>query len=283
MSCGCCGLACAGRGAGGRNLHYLCNGEGHGARSHRTTRCPARHIPAGQLDELVWRDLRALPGEPEPLATAIAPAHGGAWLRQGLQARRGIPRRRQAHPAQQLERLTDAYLRGVIPLDEHERRRRDLGQRGLALAGRGELPHPCAERQQQLAGVAAPLEGFRARVQRGLAAAISEQRRQLVLPLIDRAIVTDAEVEIRHALPTSPESEHVRSCHLRKDHFDHPSARRHAGDVLGLPIRPVAPELPVGIGRDLEPAAVRLPTDAGGRGAGRAPPGWSRPTAETGS
>ena len=41
--------------------------------------------------------------------------------------------------------------------------------------------------------------------------------------LIDRVIVTDAEVEIRYVLPTNPESEHVRFCHLRKDYFNHPA------------------------------------------------------------
>jgi site-specific DNA recombinase len=46
-----------------------------------------------------------------------------------------------------------------------------------------------------------------------------------VLLLIDRVIVTDAEVEIRYVLPTSPDSEHVRFCHLRKDYFDHPPPR----------------------------------------------------------
>src|SRR5205823_1622756 len=39
------------------------------------------------------------------------------------------------------------------------------------------------------------------------------RRRQLVLLLVDRVIVTDADVEIRYVLPTSPESEHVRFCH----------------------------------------------------------------------
>ena len=51
--------------------------------------------------------------------------------------------------------------------------------------------------------MAASLEAFRARVQHGLAAASFEQRRQLVLLLIDRVVVTDAEVEIRYVLPTS--------------------------------------------------------------------------------
>ena len=64
-----------------------------------------------------------------------------------------------------------------------------------------------------------------ARVQRGLAEATFEQRRQLVLLLIDRVVVTDADVEIRYVLPTSPESEHVRFCHLRKDYFHDPVQR----------------------------------------------------------
>jgi site-specific DNA recombinase len=44
-----------------------------------------------------------------------------------------------------------------------------------------------------------------------------------VLLLIDRVVVTDAEVEIRYVLPTTPESEHVRFCHLRKDYLDQPA------------------------------------------------------------
>ena len=68
---------------------------------------------------------------------------------------------------------------------------------------------------------------------KSLAAASFEQRRQLVLLLIDRVIVTDAEVEIRYVLPTSPESEHVRFCHLRKDYFDYPTAREQV-EACGL-------------------------------------------------
>ena len=172
---------------------------------------------------MVWNDLCALLGEPEPLAAAVARAHGGAWLPQELLARRETLRRAQAHLSQQLERLTDAYLRAVIPLDEYERRRRDLDQRMQALAGQEELLRNDAERQQQLAGVATSLEAFRMRVQYGLAEATFEQRRQLMLLLIDRVVVTDADVEIRYVLPTSSESEHVRFCHLRKDYFNHPT------------------------------------------------------------
>ncbi|HET6519094.1 MAG TPA: recombinase family protein [Geminicoccaceae bacterium] len=233
VSCGCCGLACTARAINQRNFYYLCNGKGHSTCSHRATCCPARHIPAGQLDVLVWEDLCALLSEPGPLAAAVARAHGGAWLPQELLARRETLRRGQTHLHQQIERLTDAYLRAVIPLDEYERRRRDLEQRAQALAGQEEQLRTDAARQQQLAGVAASIEAFRARVRHGLAAATFEQRRQLVLLLIDRVIVTDAEVEIRYVLPTSPESEHVRFCHLRKDYFDDPHPLVAERDVGG--------------------------------------------------
>jgi site-specific DNA recombinase len=225
VSCGHCGLACTARAINKRNLYYLCNGKGHSTYSHRATCCPARYTPASQLDELVWKDLCAF---------AVARAHGGAWLPQELLARRETLRLAQVHLSQQLERLTDAYLRAVFPLDEYERRRRDLEQRMRALAGQEELLRHDVARRQQLAGVAASLEAFRARVQHGLAAASFEQRRQLVLLLIDRVIVTDAEVEIRYVLPTNPESEHVRFCHLRKDYFDDPASWQQHEAALGV-------------------------------------------------
>ena len=234
VSCGHCGLACTARATNGRNFYYLCGGKGHSTFSHRAACCPSRHTPAGRLDELVWDDLCALLAEPGPLAAAVARAHGGAWLPQELLARRDTLRRAQAHLRQQVERLTDAYLRAVLPLDEYERRRRDLEGRAQALDNQEELLRNDAERRHQLAGLAASLEAFRGRVQHGLATATFEQRRHLVLLLIDRVVVTDAEAEIRYVLPTSPESEHVRFCHLRKDYFDDPTVGQ---DGEALPTR----------------------------------------------
>jgi site-specific DNA recombinase len=233
VSCGCCNLACVGRTADQRTSYSVCNGKAHRMHSHRATRCPAPYVPAGQLDGLVWNDLCAVLGEPAPLAAAAARARGGAWLSQELLARRETLRRGQAHLHQQLERLTDAYLRAVIPLDEYGRRRRDLEQRVQALAGQEEQLRNDTARQLQFAGMAASLETFRAQVQCGLAEATLEQRRQLVLLLIDRVVVTDAAVEIRYVLPTSPESQHVRFCHLRKDYFEHPMER-----IFDPPVRP---------------------------------------------
>jgi site-specific DNA recombinase len=49
--------------------------------------------------------------------------------------------------------------------------------------------------------------------------------------LIDRVVVTEADVEIRYVLPITPESEHVRFCQLRKDDFDRPAPRRPCQDL----------------------------------------------------
>ncbi|HEV2461485.1 MAG TPA: hypothetical protein VGS80_24280, partial [Ktedonobacterales bacterium] len=76
-----------------------------------------------------------------------------------------------------------------------------------------------ARRQQDLAGVVQSVEAFCARVQAGLSQATWEQKRQLVELLIDRVVVTDADVEIHYVIPTAPAGEQVRFCHLRTDYF----------------------------------------------------------------
>jgi hypothetical protein len=52
--------------------------------------------------------------------------------------------------------------------------------------------------------------------------------------LVDRVVVTDDDVEIRYVVPTTPESEKVRFCHLRTDYFRNPQ-----------PIRSYSAEVPM--------------------------------------
>src|SRR3954463_14453953 len=96
-------------------------------------RCPARYIPARPLEELVWRDLCEVLSAPEMVTHAMERARGGHWLPQDLQARRAGLRRGRAALGQHCERLTEAYLAGVVPLAEYERRRRDIDTRLVAL------------------------------------------------------------------------------------------------------------------------------------------------------
>src|SRR3982751_5350416 len=97
-------------------------------------KCFSRLSPSERLDQLVWEDLSALLTEPEQVTQALERAHGGAWLPQELQARQESLRRGQASLVQQLDRLTEAYLAGVVLLEEYRRRRSDLERRCQALA-----------------------------------------------------------------------------------------------------------------------------------------------------
>jgi site-specific DNA recombinase len=224
VSCGTCQLACTARTTShGRYHYYLCNGKLQAVHSHRDEPCPARFIPAEQLDQLVWRDVCDVLTHPEQLAAELARVQGGAWLPQELQARRENLHKARLSLQQQCERLTDAYLRAVIPLDEYERRRHDLEQKEQALAEQEALLTCEAERQIALTALVSSIDAFCQRVQDGLTTATFEQKRQLVLLLIDRVIVTDGKVEIRYVIPTTSASEHVRFCHLRKDYFNHPT------------------------------------------------------------
>jgi site-specific DNA recombinase len=232
VSCGVCGLSCTGRCASPGYCYYQCRGKLSALHSHRDTTCPARLIPVAQLDALVWDDLCQMLTHPETIRLALERAHGGHWLPQELQARRNTLRHGQASLQRQVERLTEAYLAGVMDLTEYQRRRRDLEQREQALAGQERQLEAQADRQAEIVRLGLNVEQFCQRVSQGLEQASWEQKRQLIEWLIARVIVTNGEVEIRYVVPTSPAGEADRFCHLRSHHRDrvrHPEMRNGPG------------------------------------------------------
>jgi len=220
VSCGQCRMACQARCVQPHHLYYICTGKARPLRRLPEQHCPSRYIPAGQLDELVWRNLCGLLRHPERIAQALERAHGGDWLPQELQARR--ENLRQGQLQHQLDRLTEAYLSNVIPLPGYQRRRQELERRMTALTRQTEQLQDQVNRQSHLAQLTASVADFCRRVQTGLTVATFEERRQLVELLIDRVVVTDEQVEIRYVIPTSPAGEKMRFCHLRSDYFRAP-------------------------------------------------------------
>jgi site-specific DNA recombinase len=168
---------------------------------------------------------------PEMIAHAMERARGGHWLPQEMQARRTNLRRARAGLRQQIERLTEAYLAGVVPLSEYERRRREAEARLLALDGQERELMNDADRQGEAARLAAHAEAFCHRVRQGLEQADFHRKRELLELLIDRVIVTGEIVEIRYAIPVGPEGEREPFCRLRTDYLgdiqaDHGDAHR---------------------------------------------------------
>ena len=222
VSCGACLLGCTGRQVNPGYCYYLCSGRDSQVYHHLDHPCSARYIPAKQLDELVWKDLCEVITHPEIITAALHRAQGGDWLPQELQARQENLRKGQKTLQNQLERLTEAYLNGIIPLAEYQRRRSELERRSQGLEEQEKQLNNQADRQAELGGWSTSTEMFCKRIQAGLENATFEQKRKLVELLIDRVVVTNGDVEIRYVIPTSPESEHVRFCHLRKDYFNQP-------------------------------------------------------------
>jgi site-specific DNA recombinase len=225
VSCGHCQLACRGR-SQSHSLYsyYVCSSKCEKTWASKHKDCPSRYAPADQLDQVVWDDLCHVLMHPTELTNALERAHGKHWLPQQLQQRQTNLRKGRDSLAQQLNRLTEAYLQNIIPLPEYERRRRELEQRDRALAEQERQLCAQAERHEELAGLAIGIQDFCKRVKTGLMNASFEQKRKLVELLIDRVVVTDHNVEIRYVIPTAPRSEHIRFCHLRTDYFAGPKA-----------------------------------------------------------
>lgn len=127
--------------------------------------------------------------------------------------------------ARQTERLTDAYLAAVLPLEEYQRRRLELEQREIGIAEQARQLEVSVGRHDELAGMVQSIEAFCQQVQQRLAEAAFAQKRHLIELLLDRVVVTNEEVESRYVIPTSPTSEHLRFCHLRLDYFNVPPPR----------------------------------------------------------
>jgi site-specific DNA recombinase len=225
VSCGICNLSCTARQLNPGYTYYVCRSKTDMSCIRLHQRCLSRYIPAGQLDELVWNDLCQILAQPEIITVAIQRAQGGCWLPQELQARRENLRRGQVAWQTQLDRLTEAYLNGVIPLVEYQRRRTDLEKKRQGLEDLEQQLDRQVDRTNELAGLAASIEEFCQRVQMSLENANFEQKRKLVELLIDRVVVKNSNVEIRYVIPTSSASERVRFCHLHKDYFNpHPAS-----------------------------------------------------------
>jgi site-specific DNA recombinase len=226
VSCGLCRLACRGRQVPSGQSYYLCCGKTQVFAQGRAEKCPARYIPVSQLDDIVWKDLCELLSHPQQVTDALHQAHSGQWVPHEMQASRESIRRGRVSLATQIERLTQAYITGVMLLEEYQRRRHEVEERDQALQRQEQDLEREVDRQAELAELTTGVVQFCQRVQEGLEQATFEQKRALIELLIDRVIVTNGEVEIRYVIPTSPKGERIPFCHLHKDYLSSISGGR---------------------------------------------------------
>jgi site-specific DNA recombinase len=218
VSCGLCGLTCTGRTLKGY-AYYSCAGKRAMEAVGKGGRCRSRLTPVGQLDEVVWKDLCEVIRHPELIALELERAWGGQWLPEEMRARRVSLCRARVSLEQQLERLTEAYMSGVIRLEEYGRRRRELEEKADAFERQERELEQQSERRHELIGMVGRVEDYCRRVSEALEGASFEQKRRLIELLIDRVIVTEEEVDVRYVIPTSASGEYARFCHLRTNYL----------------------------------------------------------------
>jgi site-specific DNA recombinase len=216
VGCGACKQGSNARTTWDGRSYYVCRGHNAVVPERR---CRTRHVPASQLDELVWEDLCKVLTYPEHIRNALQRAHGGEWLPQEFKARLKTMGKALGQVERQKRRLLDAYLSGVLELPELERKRKELDGRSNTLLAQKRQLEASANERIELAKIADSIEQFCKQVKEGLSSATFEQKRTLVELLIDQVVVTDEEVEIRYVIPTSPEGPHHPFCHFRTDYL----------------------------------------------------------------
>ena len=219
VSCGQCRLSSTGR-TQGKYHYYTCRGRSDVLRAARDDRCTARYAPSQALDELVWQDLCRIVASPDMITHELERAQAGEWLPQALQAKRNTVRQTLARLERQQERLLEVYLAEIIMRDEFERKRQELVQTQNGLQQQLKQLEHKAKKQIETLTLANNIQEFCQRIQPTLDNLDFEQRRQLVELLIDRVIVDDEKIEIRYVIPTSPNGENTRFCHLRTDYLN---------------------------------------------------------------
>jgi site-specific DNA recombinase len=126
VGCGACKQGSNARTTWDGRSYYVCRGHNAVVPERR---CRTRHVPAVQLDELVWEDLCKVLTHPERVRNALERAHGGGWLPQEFKARLKTVGKAIGQIERQKRRLLDAYLGGVLELPEFERKRKELDGR----------------------------------------------------------------------------------------------------------------------------------------------------------
>ena len=257
---------------------YECSGKDC-VLSARTTACPSRSVHAEEIEPVVWNHVVGLLADPDQLLAQFdrfAAAAGSARE----QATEQQLRTRLDRTARADKRLLDAYQAGAVSLSELSERRQHLaqGRRGLEQQQEGQTR--LRQRQLQAEAVRTNVAAFCERIRGRLAEPTLAEKQAILQLVVERIIVGDGSLEIRHVIPlrSLPPGSNgpapPKATRLRMDGVDRASLRRHLGPQRRQ--RPLQPGPAVG-DEELSPKAIRLRRSrsqaTGGASAGRAQSG----------
>ena len=205
LTCRGCGLAMFGittYGKPGQAVHryYKCHGKDTVARD-RECRCTQTPAKVEELDAAVWGHVKALLEDPATLAARFEELAG---LSESKDDGRAAVQRWEAQLqrlGREEQRLVDAYQAEAIDLAELKARREQIrGRRQVLVAQRDQEQRSSAGRQAAKAAWS-DLEAFCRRVRSRLDEASLAERQRVLQLLIERVIVGEDSLEIRHVIP----------------------------------------------------------------------------------
>ena len=205
LTCRTCGLAMFGittHDGSKRREHryYKCHGKDTVARD-RACRCTQTPAKADELDAAVWGHVKALLEDPAALAARFEELARVSEAKDGGRAAAQRWEAQLQRLGREEQRLVDAYQAEVIDLAELKARREQIqGRRQVLVTQRDQEQRLQAERQAAKA-VWSDLEAFCRRVRSRLDEATLAERQRILQLLIERVIVGEDSLEIRHVIP----------------------------------------------------------------------------------
>jgi site-specific DNA recombinase len=205
LTCRTCGLAMYGVTAYGRpgqktHRYYKCHGKDTVARD-RACRCTQTPAKVEELDAAVWGHVKALLADPGTLAARFEEC---ARLSEGRDEGRAAVLRWEAQLqrlGREEQRLVDAYQAGVLELAELKARREQIQGRREVLITQRDQEHRLQTERQTANAIWSDVEAFCQRVRSRLDEATLGERQRILQLLIERVIVGEDSLEIRHVIP----------------------------------------------------------------------------------
>lgn len=205
LTCGCCGLAMFGttRPAAGctERRYYRCAGKDC-VETARAQPCPRASVNGDELEHAVWEHIRDLLSAPDRLIAQFEHFAGDAD-RSATQEKRAEQRvmARLDGLARADARLLDAYQAEVISLEELTERRQQLAGQRRALERQLEQQRDLRRQHAKAQEVLKDLRAFCERVHDRLDDACFAEKQAILQLVIERVIVHESSLEIRHVIP----------------------------------------------------------------------------------
>ena len=205
LTCESCGLAM--HGVTNRSLHqatrryYQCAGKNpiSTAREHKCLQTSAK---IEELDAAVWDHVKELMRDPKRLLEQFE--NYANLASEGEEKERTEAKALEAHLkrlTREEARLIDAYQTEIINLQELKERRQKVAERRKAITDQHEQQARLRRQTAQAREVVKDLQAFCERISTRIEEATFEEKQSILQLLIERIIVGEDTLEIRHVIP----------------------------------------------------------------------------------